>query len=210
MSLSRVTASGSSTRSYPRSRSTRSTRGTSSSASVRTIFIAPKGRRWTHLRALVPQWGEAREARFGGRSLPSARGDRVEDDVERAVEIVLGDHEWRRQHQHVALPHLERKPGAEAAVQHALGERAVRRAARRVDELDAEQEARAAHVADRRQPPPRIAQAFKRMRAERVRALAEPLVVDDVERGESRRASDGALFVRVVAERAVGGDVEAF
>ena len=53
-----------------------------------------------------------------------------------------------------------------------------------------------------------LAHALERARAELARALEQSLVLDHLERGERRGAADRALFVRVMAERAVGGDVE--
>ena len=76
-------------------------------------------------------------------------------------------------------------------------------------ELDAEQQADAAHV----RRPARWRRFISRIRSQRAsaqvaRTLEQPLVLDHLERRERGRAADRALLVRVVAERPVGGDVE--
>ena len=109
--------------------------------------------------------------------------------------------------QHVALADLERQPVREAVVHHLLGLAPRRRAVAR--ELDAEQQADAAHVGDQRMAALRASRIRSSARAPSVaRALEQPLALDHLERRERRGAADRALLVRVVAERAVGGDVE--
>src|SRR6185312_1111598 len=77
--------------------------------------------------------------------------DRRLDDVECTVEVLPGNDERRGKHEHVALPDLERQFPGEAVVEHLLGGIARRRAVRRMDELDREQKADAADIADQRQ-----------------------------------------------------------
>ena len=75
-------------------------------------------------------------------------------------------------------------------------------------ELDGEQQPDAADVGDERMARLQRAQLRERGRAQRARALAQSLALDHLERRQRRGAADRALLVRVVAERAVGGDVE--
>ena len=116
------------------------------------------------------------------------------------------DDERRRERQHVALADLERQAVREAVVHHLLGLAARGHAVAR--QLDAEQEADAANVGDERMAALQLAHPLERARAQRARALEQALVLDHLERRERRGAADRALLVRVVAERAVGGDVE--
>src|ERR1044071_7230701 len=48
-------------------------------------------------------------------------GQRRFDDIERLIELLGGDDQWRREREHVALADLERQSAGEALVHHLLG-----------------------------------------------------------------------------------------
>ena len=75
-------------------------------------------------------------------------------------------------------------------------------------QLDRKQQADAADIGDQRMARLHRAQAIERGGAQRNGALAESLLFDHFERCQRRCRADGALLVGVVAECAVGGDVE--
>ena len=75
-------------------------------------------------------------------------------------------------------------------------------------QLDAEQEPDAADVGDQRMTALQVVHSPERPGAQRPRALEQVLALDHFERRQRRGAADGALLVRVMAERAVRGDVE--
>ena len=134
-------------------------------------------------------------------------GERGVDDRERAVELVRRDHQRRRQRQHVALADLERQAVGEAVIHHLLGLDARRGAV--AHQLDAEQQADAAHFADQRMARLDLVHPRRSPVSPSATRLGEQLFLfDHLERGERGGAADRALFVRVVAERAIAGDVE--
>ena len=87
-----------------------------------------------------------------------------------------------------------------------LGGRRLARARSR-DQLDAEEQPAAAHVADQRVAPAQLAQAGREPAAEHVRARLQALVADHVEHGEADRgrdrvAAEGVEVLHAVRERA--------
>ncbi len=75
-------------------------------------------------------------------------------------------------------------------------------------QFDGEKEADAANVGDERMAVLEIAHSQQRTRAQLARALEQVFVLDRLEGRQRRGAADRALLVRVVAERAIGGDIE--
>ena len=124
-------------------------------------------------------------------SLPFS--NRLFENVERPRHLLAGDGERWREREHIAHRRLEGEASIEGAVEHGLGKLRIglfRVAA--LHELDAEEEAAAAHISDRGKPALHRVKAFERQPRRRFAAF-------------STRPSSSMISIVVSAARAVTG-----
>ena len=151
-------------------------------------------------------------SRQGASQLPSVPASLPHNDaldnVERLHHLRRGDHERRRQCQHIAHGRLEREPLIECAIEHLLSEAVVRLLRRPVlHELNSEHQATPAHITDCGKSAAHLLQPFYRPRADPGRILDQPLILNDLNGREGRSSRDWVFLMRVVAECPRAGDV---